>query len=403
MHTPVPPPATPQTNTNSARNQGLPALQDVDPTARVSPSQLSDAKKAEMDRQIEAEDLRYENALAAIDPQLPLEDQEKRKISLKNGNASKKSQIRKSFGVTLRMRDKDKIASRAAAIASSSTATPAGPSAVRPAYSSPQVPSHISQPSSGFSPINAPAPHKIPPPPSANYRPPQGGFGGRTRLSTQQSPNGHGPGITNPNSPSISGVGVLQTHHQHRNKRQRTSSGSETPNTPPVANWIPASSRTQTPHGPVPAGTGLSMLEVNSEDASKKYPKKVPVGAAQAKWESLQPKKTNDESNGNGKRNALDATMTDVPTAARAGSNSRQDPIEINSSSESEAVELPTGGEKPAVVVGATNGGNEEVADADKPLPSTEDTESEQTGGSRPSSSRGRTGGFMAKRSGRRT
>ena len=144
-------------------------------------------------------------------------------------------------------------------------------------------------------------------------------------------------------------------------------------------------------------------MEVNSEDASKKYPKKVPVGAAQAKWESLQPKKTNDESDGNGKHKALDATMTAVPTAARAGSNSRQELIEIDSSSGSEAVELPTGGEKPAAVVGASKGGNGEVADADKPLPSTEDTESEQTGESRPSSSGGGRRGFMARRSGRRT
>ena len=144
-------------------------------------------------------------------------------------------------------------------------------------------------------------------------------------------------------------------------------------------------------------------MEVNSEDASKKYPKKVPIGAAQAKWESLQPKKTNDESNANGKRKVLDAAMTDIPTTARAGSNSRQEPIEIDSSSGSEVVELPVGGEKPVVAVGASNGGNGEVVDADKPLPSTEDTESEQTGESRPSSSGGGRRGFMARRSGRRT
>jgi len=159
-------------------------------------------------------------------------------------------------------------------------------------------------------------------------------------------------------------------------------------------------------------------MKVSSEDAAKKYPKKVPVGAAQAQWESLQPRKNRGdaETSGNGKRKAEEA-MTNVPTptaptigGVRPRPNFRQEPIEIDSSSDSEAIELPVsnGKGKGAAVVGggATNSesgnggfGGDGVADADKPLPSTEDTESETTGESRPSSSGGAArGGFMAKR-----
>jgi hypothetical protein len=130
------------------------------------------------------------------------------------------------------------------------------------------------------------------------------------------------------------------------------------------------------------------MMEVSSEDASRKF-KKVPIGAAQAKWESLQPNNRESSGNGGGKRKASDAGMAGSPITAEAESNSRQEPIEIDSSSESEGVE---GG-------GATIG---QVPDADKPLPSTEDTESEENGESRSLSSGGGRGGFMAKRGGRR-
>ena len=106
----------------------------------------------------------------------------------------------------------------------------------------------------------------------------------------------------------------------------------------------------------------------------------------------------------NGKRKASDAAMTDIPTAARAASSSRLEPIEIDSSSESDAAKLDaTNGGKPAADTAASTDEEGGVADADKPLPSTEDTESEEAGESRPTSSSGTRGEYMAKRGGRQT
>ena len=169
-------------------------------------------------------------------------------------------------------------------------------------------------------------------------------------------------------------------------------------------------------------------MEVSSKDVTKKFPKRVPVAAAQAKWESLQPKKNGEiKLATNSKRKASDAQAADAPAIAiAAGVGSvrpgpyRQEPIEIESSSDSEAVQLPAGAGKEngkeATVGGAANGGSVELGDiaadgaaeADKPLPSTEDTESDATGESRPSSSGGAAqagsrvrGLFTAKRGGR--
>jgi hypothetical protein len=330
-----------------------------------------------MDRQIAAEDLRYQNALAAIDPQLPQDDQERRKISLKNGNATKKSQIRKSFGVTLRMREKDRIASRTIAMVSSPApmaASVAGPSSSGPSRLSPHVPSHVSTPSSGFSPINAPAPR-------------------------------HSPQVASGQPQSL-----------HQSKRQRTSSFGEQATSPAVSDWTPPLSRTQTPYGPAPAGARLSTKELSSKDAASKHPKRVPVAAAQAKWEQLQPKRgaTNGASgvdhsgfNTNGKRKASEEGIetTEGPattTGSRTSSNSKQEPIEIDSSSDSEAGKTAPGDGKTPAPAGASNGNG--VADKDKPLPSTEDIEAEVgSGASRRASSGNVRSGFMARRGGRRS
>lgn len=433
LHTPIPLPATPQStqrsqarhNANAATNSAVQALQAIDPEARLSPSQLSAVKKTEMDRQIEAENRKYQNALAAIDPQLPPADQEKRRISLRNGNATKKSQIRKSFGVTLRMRDRDKIASRAVAMASSPA--PEATSASGSSRSSPHIPSHVSAPSSGFLPINAPVLRNNPTPPNAD------GFGRPTPPLPMRTQSGHTDenpsspqrnvsGIPHSNNTSISGgyqspshnVSASQTQSQHRAKRQRTSSFSEQTKPPAASEWIPPLSRTQTPYGPASSSASLSMTEARSEDAASKHPKKVPVGAAQAKWEQLQPKNRANGTDGasgmerdilhaNGKQKATEEGVrtTETPMAtsvSRVGSNTRAEPIEINSSSDSEAIELVPGGKVPAA--GGVNGSG--VADADKLFPSTEDTESE-SGPSRPISSGGVRSGFMAKRGGRRS
>jgi hypothetical protein len=121
------------------------------------------------------------------------------------------------------------------------------------------------------------------------------------------------------------------------------------------------------------------MMEARSEDAVRKYPKKVPVGEAQAKWEALQPRKDGTGSASGytelGKRKASDVGMDGATDTGRANSGSREEVIVIDSDTES-------GGRSADAGVGAAAGGvngigNGEVADADQPLPSTEDTESD--------------------------
>ncbi|KAI9644809.1 hypothetical protein NHQ30_006836 [Ciborinia camelliae] len=80
--------------------------------ARQSPSELTPEKLAALEHALQMVDEKYAADQAAIPHDWPADKREARLISLKNGNASRKSQIRKSFGVTLRMREKDKEAKK---------------------------------------------------------------------------------------------------------------------------------------------------------------------------------------------------------------------------------------------------------------------------------------------------
>ncbi|RAL65259.1 hypothetical protein DID88_001365 [Monilinia fructigena] len=121
------------------------------------------------------------NYKAAIPADWPADKREARLISLKNGNASRKSQIRKSFGVTLRMRDKDKEAKKRREIFSTNTHSPGDDRFENSYHSIPPIsgypvsteqldqrqhPNHIrmemvdARPITGFSPINAQPQHQ---------------------------------------------------------------------------------------------------------------------------------------------------------------------------------------------------------------------------------------------------
>jgi hypothetical protein len=186
---------------------------------------------------------------------------------------------------------------------------------------------------------------------------------------------------------------------QHPNKRQRTSEDEDssppypTPNPLNLAKNGAGASRTDITNTPI-----LSMMQVRAEDAGSKFPKKVPVAAAQAKWEQLQPnknRKPGDHGESAGQSAEEDTPMTDAPatraTTAAAGSDSRREAITIDSSSDSEDIQPRKSGSAVA--------GNE--INADKLLPSAESTESEGSA-RRPSASRGGRGRFMARRGGRR-
>lgn len=109
------------------------------PDIRQSPSELSAERKAQLDSELAAEDARYEVARVQA---MSLTEPEKttRLTSLKNGNASKKSTIRKRYGVSLRLREKDKLAAKA--------------STNRLRSEDSKQHNTIAQPTTGFSPIN---------------------------------------------------------------------------------------------------------------------------------------------------------------------------------------------------------------------------------------------------------
>jgi hypothetical protein len=269
---------------------------------RQSPSELPLEKRAAMDKEIQDADDKYEQQIAAIPKDYTEEQRQARMISLKNGVASKKSQIRKSYGVTLRMRERDKQARKSAGMST----PPANPRLEE--YRSRPLPRPNSggpvsgtpkstPPVSGFSPINgnknnAPAPPTAPnnygsgsPNPQApwgsdislgqyksQYRPPPINAAQRVQNSfTIPHPNTLTHALESQPAP---GYGVLRPNHPPQqltpsnyqqvasNKRRRTSEdvGGE---------------REEKEQG------GLAILPVRVEDAASKFPAKNPLPQGQ--------------------------------------------------------------------------------------------------------------------------
>lgn len=80
---------------------------------RLSPSELDPHALAELNKALADQELTYQRRCAAIDPSLGPAERAAKLQTLKNGHASRKSQIRKSFNVTLRLGEKDKAARNA--------------------------------------------------------------------------------------------------------------------------------------------------------------------------------------------------------------------------------------------------------------------------------------------------
>ncbi|RDL42173.1 uncharacterized protein BP5553_02152 [Venustampulla echinocandica] len=161
---------------------------EVPQDIRQSPSQLPPDVLAALNREILEEDRRYEKAVAEADKMKDPKARDQRLTSLKNGNASKKSQIRKRYGVSLRLRERDKQAMRPSVHKNRIE----GFRAVEPPRSSnPQV----VVPTTGFSPINAsrrpgPSPINVPQRSGAvnGYGSPYGAPPPRSSSRAQMSP-----------------------------------------------------------------------------------------------------------------------------------------------------------------------------------------------------------------------
>ena len=158
---PRPPLRTPVSN-ESRQGKHAVTFPESQPTPstqpRMSPSDLSPLKLSQLNKALADQETRYQGQCAAVDPKLGPQERAGRLQSLKNAHATRKSLIRKSFNVTLRMGgEKQKAQWNASARPSleeyraNHNITGASYSETVPVRSSP-----LSAPPSSFSPINAP-------------------------------------------------------------------------------------------------------------------------------------------------------------------------------------------------------------------------------------------------------
>lgn len=219
-----------------------PSLQKVQEAddIRVSPSDLPLEKRALLDAEIQKVDDRYEQRFSELAPDLSTKERSRKISSLKNMNTSQKSQIRKKYGVSLRLRDRDKRGRISLGLDT--------PSQGKRKNMTDSSASGSPAPVTGFSPVNAP----------------------------QRSQNGS-PAVNG--TPTNGSLGVLLnvSNVPSPSKRQRINERSPPFSTP--QQYEPnAASRSYT------ASTGVLMLERSTEDAAVKFAKPTGIGAAQQSW-----------------------------------------------------------------------------------------------------------------------
>ncbi|EKD13232.1 uncharacterized protein L3040_003034 [Drepanopeziza brunnea f. sp. 'multigermtubi'] len=338
-----PPPPAPSTP------QKLKAEDEI----RMSPDELSPQKRAEMEKALQETQDRTDAAIASLPASYTEAERASRTSSMLNANASKRSQIRKSFGVSLRLR-KGQQAARVAAGLPAAAGTKMPGTKLRESFGAASTHGPLAGAPSGasFSPINKPSSNASPPnngyspallapPQSYNALPNHAPYGPRNLhqedgLLTHINNNSVPPpdsGIHRSNVP----IPATSTHYHpqsssnNSNKRKRDSVSTSASGTP---------------------APGLSMVEVSSEDAAAKF--------------------------ANNKKSRTATPMADA-LSVPPGSGAKSSVIEILSdSSDSEDIELPI-----------------------KSVEADEDEEGD--GDDAPSSSKlaGRPSGFMARRGGK--
>jgi hypothetical protein len=318
MYTPI------STNTSPSLGTGS-RKQRSDRDIRQPPEDLPPEKLAAMNREIEEANDKYE-ALKQEILQMSPGEHEARLQSAKNLNASKKSNIRKRYGVTLRMREKDKLAAgtmkntssklRASFSANEETLTPKSYAAPPSSISSVQMNTIVAAPQ-GFSPINAgrgpelrtsnsyhnnlptlPAPPALPymynpygspsgpsyippqQPPPLSMRPPMGSSD-KNDKSVKEKPINYAP----QNQQTPASYAVNNNLKRRRSDSQTRDEGSARPS--------PAYVPYRTPYEAIPNSSTptnrsaqLQMKEVSSQPAAGKFPNKT-LAEPQGKWSAM--------------------------------------------------------------------------------------------------------------------
>ncbi|KAH8662981.1 hypothetical protein BGZ60DRAFT_412432 [Tricladium varicosporioides] len=176
---------------------------------RQSPSELPPERLQALNQELQDEDAKYQRLVADAQT-LPTPERAARLISLKNGNASRKSQIRKRYGVSLRLRDKDKAAKR--------SSLPSRPSGLVEEFRAPSPPEVVERPTSGFSPINVVVKNG-----AQKYTSRYPPVSNQSTPSRQSLPSGFRPASTaNPRYPEQNQLTTSNFESQRSNKRRRS-------------------------------------------------------------------------------------------------------------------------------------------------------------------------------------
>ncbi|KAH7412593.1 hypothetical protein BKA64DRAFT_332667 [Cadophora sp. MPI-SDFR-AT-0126] len=286
---------------------------------RHSPSELTPEKRAALEQAIQDAENETAEKIAAIPSEWTAEERQRRITSLNNANATKKSQIRRAHGVSLRMREKDRQARVAAGISPSASSRIQEFRASHSPAPSPPAPS--------FSPINGNrATHSGPPQPATSYQAPPPSAATRVYNPSSPQPFSNDVPLTHArqdDNSARSGFGVLKsTGRSHITPDSYGSSSS-------LATYQVNNKRKHGSQEPIGGQNGtprLSMMEVSSQDAAAKFAKGYEKKLAEREREDRERSKSKD------------ANMTDIPNGG--GSESRNHAA-IDISSDSEEVELP--------------------------------------------------------------
>ena len=257
LHTPTSTPVSKPSPPVSTSSPG-PRKQAPPSDVRQSPSELSPERLAALNRELQDADDRYQRLIREIPADATEEHRAARLVSLKNGIASKKSQIRRAHGVSLRLREKDKQARKAI------EKTPSGKAAPEQRLSMTSMTSMTSTPPaaapvSSFSPINTPPPTAPTPDYGLNSNPPPPSQAPRYNGPSQNPPHPsqvsryNPPSLLPPQRPHVSPYGPPPTIPS--NAVQTAASSSYRP--PPLN----ASDRVQNPYMPHDPNTLSHALE----------------------------------------------------------------------------------------------------------------------------------------------
>ncbi|PVH86715.1 hypothetical protein DL98DRAFT_510749 [Cadophora sp. DSE1049] len=314
--TPQPPVQIPRPPLATPRGPGRPKKPEP---IRHSPSELTPEKRAALEKAIQDAETETAEKIAAIPTEWTAEERQRRITSINNANATKKSQIRRAHGVSLRMREKDKQARVAAGISLSAS------SRIQEFRAS-QSPAG-SPPAASFSPINGnTASYTGPPRPATSYRAPPPSAASRVYNPMSSQPSGYDVPLTHArqdDSSARSGFGILKaTTPSHVTPDSHASSSA-------LAKYQVNNKRKHGSQEPIGSHNGtpkLSMMEVSTQDAAAKF--------AKGYQKKLADREREDRERGKNK----DTNMTDAPNDGGTGSRNN---AAIDISSDSEEVDLP--------------------------------------------------------------